>query len=160
MTAFDKFFAATYDLVDTIKSSEDNFIAVVYDKRAKHLCVMKRRALRSRELYKILKACDNPRVPQIYRLFEHDGALIVIEEHIDGQTLEEMLAHRPADFDEAFVMNIFEQLCDCLTALHSVDIIHRDIKPSNIMLTKGNVVKLIDFGIARLFKPDSDADTA
>ena len=120
---------------------------------------MKRRALRSRELYKILKACDNPHVPQIYRLFEHDGALIVIEEHIDGQTLEEMLAHRPADFDEAFVMNIFEQLCDCLTALHSVDIIHRDIKPSNIMLTKGNVVKLIDFGIARLFKPDSHADT-
>ena len=155
----DKFFAATYDLVDTIKSSEDNFIAVVYDKRAKHLCVMKRRALRSRELYKILKACDNPRVPQIYRLFEHDGALIVIEEHIDGQTLEEMLAHRPSDFDEAFVMNIFEQLCDCLMALHSVDIIHRDIKPSNIMLTKGNVVKLIDFGIARLFKPDSHADT-
>lgn len=159
MIAFDKFFAATYELVDVIKSSERDYIAVVYDKQAKHLCVMKKRSLRSHELYKILKACDNPHVPHIYRLFEHEGNLIVIEEHIDGQTLEDMLTYQPDAFDEAFVLNIFKQLCDCLTALHEVDIIHRDIKPSNIMLDNNNVVKLIDFGIARIFKPDSDADT-
>lgn len=159
MLAFDQFFAANYELVDVIKSSERNYIAVVYDKQAKHLCVMKKRALRLHELYKILKACDNPHVPHIYRLFEHEGNLIVIEEHIDGQTLEDMLTYQPDAFDETFVLNIFKQLCDCLTALHSVDIIHRDIKPSNIMIDNNNAVKLIDFGIARIFKPNSDADT-
>ena len=159
MIAFDQFFAATYELVDVIKSSERDYIAVVYDKQAKHLCVMKKRALRSRELYKILKACDEPHVPHIYRLFEHEGNLIVIEEHIDGQTLEDMLTYQPDAFNETFVLNIFKQLCDCLTALHSVDIIHRDIKPSNIMIDNNNAVKLIDFGIARIFKPNSDADT-
>ncbi len=159
MTAFDKFFADTYELVDTIKSSEDSFIAVVYDRRAGHLCVMKRRALRSRELYTLLKTCDNAHLPKIYRLFEQDGNLIVIEEHIDGATLEEMLKYQPTAFDEPTVLNILDQLCDGLIALHEKNIIYRDLKPSNIMLDRNNVVKLIDFGIARIFKPDADADT-
>lgn len=159
MTPFENFFAATYEIVDTIKSSGKNFIAVVYDKSAGHLCVMKRRELRSMELYRILKACDNPHLPQIYRLFEQDGGLVVIEEHIDGQTLEEMLIHQPTALDEPFVLDILDQLCDCLIALHEKNIIHRDIKPSNIMIDRNKVVKLIDFGIARIFKPDSAADT-
>ncbi len=159
MTAFDKFFADAYELVDVLKSSEHAYIAVVYDKHAGHLCVMKRRALRSMELYKLLKTCDNAHLPKIYRLFERDGDLIVIEEHIDGQTLDDMLTYQPTVFDEAFVLNILEQLCNCLIDLHAINIIHRDIKPSNIMIDRQNVVKLIDFGIARIFKPTGVTDT-
>ena len=159
MTAFNKFLGDTYDLVDLIKDTEKDFVALVYDKHSKRLCAMKQRDLHSAELYKLLQICNNPHIPQIYRMFERDGKLIIIEEHIDGQSLEELLDYQSSIFNEKFALNILLQLCDCLEPLHQANIINRDIKPSNIMLTKDNSVKLIDFGIARIFKPDSLADT-
>lgn len=159
MNFFDRYLSDTYDLVETLKESAQDFVAVVYDKRAKRLCVMKQRALTSRPIYQILQELNEPHIPKIYRLFEFEGKLIVIEEHIDGQTLEELMIYRAEELDEGFAANVIVNLCECLTAVHAKNIIHRDIKPSNIMLTEVCSVKLIDFGIARLFKPDSRADT-
>ncbi|MBR1804971.1 MAG: serine/threonine protein kinase [Selenomonadaceae bacterium] len=159
MTDFDKFFGAAYDLVDTIKSDGKSFVAVVYDKHAKRLCLMKERDARLTELYKILRELDLPHVPKIYRTFDRDGKLVVIEEHIDGQTLDEILTYRPEILSEKLATKILLQVCDALVELHKADIIHRDLTPSNIMLTADNAVKLVDFGIARIFKPESSADT-
>lgn len=159
MNNFDFFFGDSYDLVDVIKNTEHSFVALVYDKYAKRLCTMKQRDVRSIPVYQTLKEIDNPHIPEIYRLFECDGKLIVIEEHIDGQSLDEILTYRMNNFNEKMVLNILLQICDCLAAIHQANIIHRDIKPSNIMLTKDHTVKLIDFGIARIFKPESVADT-
>lgn len=159
MTDFDKFFGATYDLVDTIKSDGKSFVAVVYDKHAKRLCLMKERDARLTELYKILRELDLPHVPKIYRTFDRDGKLVVIEEHIDGQTLDEILTYRPEILSEKLATKILLQVCDALVELHKADIIHRDLTPSNIMLTADGTVKLVDFGIARIFKPESSADT-
>ena len=153
MDFLERYLGDTYELVDTLKDSEQSFVAAVYDKRARRLCMMKRRDLRSRQIYQTLKELDNPHVPQIYRLFECEGKLIVIEEHIDGQTLEEILIYQPERLDETLAEKILLQLCECLAALHEKNIIHRDLKPSNILLTEKNFVKLIDFGIARIFKP-------
>ena len=158
MNFFEKYLGDTYELVETLKESAQDFVAVVYDKRTKKVCVMKQRALNSKPIYQMLQELDEPHVPKIYRLFEFDGKLIVVEEHIDGQTLEEALIYRTATFDEKSAEKILLSLCECLVAVHAKNIIHRDIKPANIMLTASNV-KLIDFGIARLFKPDSRADT-
>lgn len=157
MDSLERYLGDTYELVDTLKSSAQGFVVVVYDKRAKRLCMMKQRTLNSLPIYQTLKELNNPHVPQIYRLFERDGKLIVIEEHIDGQTLEELLIYRQVD--EALTEKILLQLCAALNVLHEKNIIHRDLKPSNIMLTEKNSVKLIDFGIARFFKPESTADT-
>jgi len=153
-----KYLGDTFELVDVLKNSEQNFIATVYDKHAKRLCVMKQRALTSRPIYQILKELDDPHIPKIYRLIELDGKLIVVEEHIDGQTLEEILLYRADMLDENFAAQILLSLCDCLEVIHAKNIVHRDIKPSNIMLA-GSQVKMIDFGIARMFKPESRADT-
>ena len=157
MDFLERYLGDTYDLVDTLKNSEQGFVVVVYDKRVKRLCTMKQREPVRLPIYRALKELDNPHVPQIYRLFERDGKLIVVEEHIDGQTLEEFLIYRQVD--ETLAEKILIQLCECLADLHKKNIIHRDLKPSNIMLTEKNFVKLIDFGIARIFKPDSVADT-
>ncbi len=157
MDSLERYLGDTYELVDTLKSSEQGFVIVVYDKRAKRLCTMKQRAWSSLPIYKTLKELNSPHVPQLYRLIERDGKLIVVEEHIDGQTLEEFLIYR--QLDETLAEKILLQLCDSLSVLHEQNIIHRDLKPSNIMLTEGNVVKLIDFGIARFFKPGNTADT-
>ncbi len=159
MNFFAKYLADTYELVETLKSSAQDFIAVAYDKRAKRLCVIKQRALNSRPIYEMLKELDEPRVPKIYRLFELDGNFFVVEEHIDGQTLEDTAIYQPETFDENFATRILLSLCDCLEVIHTKNIVHRDIKPLNIMVTEAGAVKLIDFGIARIFKPDRRADT-
>ena len=157
MNFFERYLGDTYELVDTLKNSEQGFVAVVYDKRAKRLCVMKQREQSCLPIYRTLKDLDNEHVPKIYRLFERAGKLIVIEEHVDGQTLEEFLIYRSVD--ESLAEKILIQLCECLAVLHAKKIIHRDIKPANIMLTEKNFVKLVDFGIARIFKAESTADT-
>lgn len=159
MDSLERYLSDTYELVDVLKNSAQSFIAVVYDKRAKKFCIIKQRELRSLPIYQTLKELNNPHVPQIYRLFEREGKLIVVEEHIDGQTLEEILIYQPATIDETFAKEILLQLCECLSVLHEKNIIHRDLKPSNIMLTGKNSVKLIDFGIARIFNPEKSFDT-
>ena len=157
MNSLERYLGDTYELVDTLKNSEQGFVVVVYDKRAKRLCTMKQRELKCLPIYQTLKALDNPHVPQIYRLFERNGKLIVVEEHIDGQTLEELLIYQQVD--ETLAEKILLQMCECLSVLHKKNIIHRDLKPSNIMLKEKSFVKLIDFGIARIFKPERTADT-
>lgn len=159
MDSFERYLGDTYELVDTLKNSAQGFVAAVYDKRARRLCTMKQRALKSLPIYQTLQGLNNPHVPQIYRLFERDEKLIVVEEYIDGQTLEEILLYRPNALDEAAAEKILLQLCDALAAIHAQNIICRDLKPSNIMLTEKFFVKLTDFGIARIFKPDTAADT-
>lgn len=159
MNSFERYLGDTYELVDTLKNSEQGFVAAVYDKRARRLCTMKQRDLKSLPIYQTLKDLNNPHVPTIYRLFERDEKLIVVEEYIDGQTLEEILLYQSTALDEASAEKILLQLCDALAAFHAKNIIHRDLKPSNIMLTEKFFVKVIDFGIARIFKPESSADT-
>lgn len=159
MNVFENFLQKTYEIVDVIKSEEKNFVATAYDKNSKRLCVIKKRNLKSFELYKILQEMKNEHIPEIYRLFSRDGNLIVIEEHIDGQNLEEIFSYKTKKFDEKLVKKIFLQICTCLEKIHEKNIIHRDIKPSNIMLTKNNFVKIIDFGIARIFDPEKIYDT-
>ena len=159
MNFFEKYLGDTYELVETLKESAQDFVAVVYDKRTKKVCVLKQRALNSKPIYQMLKELDEPYIPKIYRLFEFEGKLIVIEEHIDGQTLEEILIYQPDLFDEKFATDILLSVCEGLISIHAKNIVHRDIKPSNIMLTESRGVKLIDFGIARIFKPENRADT-
>ena len=159
MNPFERYLGDTYELVDTLKNSEQGFIIAVYDKRAQRLCTMKQRNLKSLPIYMTLKDSDNPHVPKIYRLFERDEKLIVVEEFIDGKTLEEILTYLPNSINEDSAEKILLQLCDALSVFHAKNIIHRDLKPSNIMLTDKNFVKVIDFGIARIFKPEKSADT-
>ena len=81
---FERYFGDAFELVDVLKSTEKSFVALVYDKRSQKICVMKRRDFQSSEIYRTLKELDEPHVPELYRLFERDGKLIVVEEHIDG----------------------------------------------------------------------------
>lgn len=156
---FEKFFEKNYNLIEVLKADDKNFVALVYNKNAKILCVLKKRNLQSKEIYKILKTLSDSNLPEIYRIIEHDGNLILIEEYIEGETLENLFNYQIKNFDEKFVENILLQVCACLEKVHSKNIIHRDLTLSNIMLTKNNQVKLIDFSIARIYKPEQISDT-
>src|SRR5262249_2091936 len=89
-----------------------------------------------------------------------DGRPFLVMELVDGHSLEELLGYGPMDPLDA--LEILEDLFAALDAAHRKNVLHRDIKPSNIYLAgdaKGQrVVKLLDFGLARLnFAPDSKA---
>ena len=160
MKLWEMFMGTTYELLDVLKDTEESKVILAYDKRGKQTCVLKQCAPRSRALYEMLKELNNPHIPAIYRLIEQDGNLLVVEEYIEGRTLAELIQSTSMQcIDETLAIDILRQLCECLAPLHEKGIIHRDIKPSNLILTKDGTVKLIDFGIARTEKQDTDTDT-
>ena len=101
-------------------------------------------------------------LPRFYNRFSEGGRWYLVMDYIEGETLEEKLRKsggRPLPVDQVIQVGI--QLCAVLTYLHTrrPPIIFRDLKPANVMLTATGGLFLIDFGIARLFKPGKQADT-
>ncbi len=105
----------------------------------------------------------HPHLPRIYDHFLEDGRWYLVMDYIEGETLESRLSKIPNgdSFGIDKTLHVALQLCDVLSYLHSRQppIIFRDLKPDNIMLTPDNHVYLIDFGIARVFKPGQAFDT-
>jgi serine/threonine protein kinase len=110
---------------------------------------------------KILWALNHPNLPDHLGFFSENQRYFLVMEYIDGSTLEELLEHNRRPFSEYHVLDWAEQLCNVLKYLHSQNppIIFRDMKPGNIMLTYDGSIKLIDFGIARFFRPTHSPDT-
>ncbi len=104
----------------------------------------------------------HPNLPRIYEHFAENDRSYLVMDFIEGQTLEEYLDQKgggPLPVDQ--VITWAEQLCDVLNYLHSHQppIIFRDLKPANVMISESGHVYLIDFGIARIFKPGKQHDT-
>ena len=109
----------------------------------------------------MLAALNHPNLPRVTDHFEQDGKAYLVMEYVPGETLLSFLVREGLPQPQARVFEWARQLCDALDYLHTQHppIIFRDLKPANIMLTPNGQVKLIDFGIARLFKPGQAKDT-
>lgn len=110
----------------------------------------------------ILKKLNHPALPRIIDIDEDEENLYIVEDYIEGTPLDKQLGVKKK-FDEATVIEWAKQLCNILIYLHNQKpnpVIYRDMKPSNIIVSADNVVKVIDFGIAREFKTDSGSDTS
>ncbi len=108
----------------------------------------------------MLANLSHANLPKVTDYFSENGREYLVMEYIEGQTLDEMLTacgNRP--FSEEQVLGWAFQLCDVLEYLHHQGIIFRDLKPSNIMIDRNGSVRLIDFGIARVFKVGKMSDT-
>jgi serine/threonine protein kinase len=111
---------------------------------------------------RILVGLRHPNLPQIIDAFEEEGRHYLVMEFVEGQTLEEILENAPGGIlPEEQVLGWSKQVCDVLDYLHTHDppVIFRDLKPGNVMVTPQGQVKLIDFGVARLFDPSKGTDT-
>lgn len=107
-----------------------------------------------------IKEISSPHIPKIYEVISFQDKLIVIEEYINGFTLEEILRNQKT-LPEYTALKYSIDLCQILDILHncSPPIIHRDIKPSNIIISNDNVLKLIDYDVSRTQKVNTYADT-
>jgi len=102
-----------------------------------------------------LAALNHPHIAQIYGVEESAGVALVME-LVEGPTLAELIASRPHDhgLPVAEAIRIASQVADALEAAHTAGIIHRDLKPANIKVRPDGVVKVLDFGLARMAGPD------
>ncbi len=109
----------------------------------------------------LLARLAHPNIPKVTDSFAENNRHYMVMEFVAGETLEDRLARQQAPCTEQDVRQWAEQLCDVLAYLHGRNppVVFRDLKPSNIMLTPQGQIKLIDFGIARLFKPGRSIDT-
>jgi hypothetical protein len=104
----------------------------------------------------------HPGLTAIWDYFNQDNDWYLVMEYVPGETLRDLLRRVAGPLPQAEALNYARQLCSVLTYLHHQypPVVFRDLKPGNVMVTPEGQLKLIDFGIARLFSPGKIADTA
>ena len=93
-------------------------------------------------------ALNHPNILTIYEFSTAGATHYLASEFIDGETLRDRLQRAPLSVNEA--LNIAVQTMQALAAAHEANIIHRDIKPENVMIRRDGIVKVLDFGLAKL----------
>jgi len=93
-------------------------------------------------------ALDHPNICSVYEISEADDQTYIAMAYVEGQSLKQKIQSGPLGIDEA--MDITVQVAEALREAHGKGVIHRDIKPANVMLTEKGLVKIMDFGLAKL----------
>ena len=103
---------------------------------------------RFRQEARLQAALNHPNVALLFDYFVHDGAPVAVMEFIDGESLEQLIRRRGA-IPAHESIPLFKQALRGVAAAHRAGIIHRDLKAANLMITRDDVVKVMDFGIAK-----------
>ena len=93
-------------------------------------------------------ALNHPNIVTIYELGQVNGTRYIAMELVDGETVRQMLCSGPIPFRKA--VSIAVQIAEALAKAHEVGLVHRDLKPENLMVSGGDTVKVLDFGLAKL----------
>ncbi len=100
---------------------------------------------------KAASALNHPNIITVYDIGETAGMHFIAYEFIEGRTLREFANGSPVSVASALEIGI--QIASALVEAHAAGIVHRDLKPENVMVRASGLVKLLDFGIARLARP-------
>ena len=128
----------------------------VHDKKSHDSEIIMQMALQE---VNMVKKLDHPAIPKIVDIVDNKNYLCIVEEYIEGETLEALVSKMGPQPVE-LVVELGKQLCNVLGYLHSLNPphIYRDMKPANIMLKPDGNIKIIDFGIIRLYDAKATAD--
>ena len=103
---------------------------------------------RFRREARALARIDNRHIVGVHTMRQTEAGLFIVMEYVDGGTVTDLLENGPLSWQQA--LPIIQQMLSALEHAHGVGVVHRDIKPSNIMLTSQGVVKVTDFGLAKV----------
>lgn len=106
------------------------------------------RELRFEQEARAASALNHPNIVTVYDVGEEEGRRYIATEWIDGDTLRERIERGPIPLET--VLDVVSGIAAALAAAHKVGIIHRDIKPENVMIRNDGLVKVLDFGLAKL----------
>ena len=101
---------------------------------------------------KSLASLNHPNIAAIHSVHEAEGVRFLAMELVPGEDLDQRIAAGPVPIDEA--LEITSQIANALQAAHVGGIVHRDLKPANVKLTPGHQVKVLDFGLAKVWVSD------
>ena len=104
---------------------------------------------------KSASALNHPNIVTIYDVGSDAGIDFIVMEYVAGKTLEEIIGRRPMAI--ALLLRHATQIAEALTAAHAAGIVHRDLKPTNVMVTDQGLVKVLDFGLAKLAEGSTSA---
>jgi eukaryotic-like serine/threonine-protein kinase len=104
---------------------------------------------------RLLASLNHPNIAAIYGLEQSEDKRFLVLELVDGETLAQRISKGALLVDEALA--ICRQIAEGLEAAHEKGVIHRDLKPANVMITEGDKVKILDFGLAKALSDDSQS---
>jgi len=113
------------------------------------------RLMRFQREAQVLASLNHPRIAHIYGLEESNQTRCIVMELVDGETLDERVRRGPLHIDDA--VEIVKQIADGLEAAHGKGITHRDLKPANIKIRDDGAIKILDFGLAKVFGSENSA---
>lgn len=100
-----------------------------------------------REAY-AASSLNHPNILTIHEIGEQNGHHFIATEYVEGESLRQRTSRAPLQLRE--VLDVAQQIASALAAAHQAGIVHRDIKPENVMLRSDGLVKVLDFGLAKL----------
>ncbi len=106
---------------------------------------------------KAASALNDPRIITIHEIGWEEGRPFIVTEFVQGETLRKLMkrgAPLPAGVE------IVQQIASALSTAHSNGIVHRDLKPENVMIRPDGLIKVLDFGLAKLAEPGGEEDSA
>ncbi|WP_304406342.1 serine/threonine-protein kinase, partial [uncultured Clostridium sp.] len=157
--SFDEMESRYIELLE-LSNSKKNSVYLVRSQLDEGIYIKKELKNYNLDVYNQIIKIENIYMAKIYEMFKCDDSLIVIEEFINGKTLQRILDDN-GSLDEDIAIGYIINLCSILDILHNQTppVIHRDIKPSNIIIDNSGVLKLIDFDVSRVYKEESNMDT-
>jgi serine/threonine-protein kinase len=96
-----------------------------------------------------LARLNHPNIATLFELAEYDGEILMVMEFVRGETFES-LCERLGAMPIGRAIELCSQVFDALSHAHRAGIVHRDLKPANLMLAESGIVKVMDFGLARM----------
>ena len=102
---------------------------------------------------KAASALNHPNIITIYDISSDAGRDFIVMEYVPGKTLTDLISRKGMGLNETLRYAV--QMADALTAAHEAGIVHRDVKPGNVMVTGDGLIKVLDFGLAKLTEPSS-----
>lgn len=161
-TRFPEGFLRDYEVIECLAHNDAGETLLVTNKQTRsHFvakCYTDKTILSRVSEADILKKLQHPGLPR-YAAEYQSGMLCVVREYVEGMPLDQYAAQNEPVEEQA--VSLIISLCDILSYLHGQNppVIHRDIKPQNLIIDKKGRLRLIDFGISRVYDKDADEDT-